>query len=240
MRISLRFCIILFSTLFFLACEDKDSVKIAETQDCINNLPDASVVTSAEVNVCMSKLGSLTNSSSYRLRCALNYIEQGFSNTQLQQAFDALDGGSSVMQNVAGALAFNKAGVDASGNNRANLLAAAEEAVTNCGSSGSKGLNSLALLSKTGSIFAQVAQTNSIAGVDVTDGLTSSELQTIAGNVAMTGGGSDEDLGSTAIALNSLYCGDNSTNDSACSQLSGYVNSGSASQIGAALRQDFD
>lgn len=234
MAILWRASIIILSVFIFISCEDSDTTKVAEAQECVNNLPATASVTSAEVNVCLAKLGSTSSNAAYRIRCALSFIEQGFDNTQLQQAFDALDGGSNnVMLTMAAGLTFRKAGLNSDGSARTDIKEAADDAVTNCFASGSKGLHSLSVISQMGSIIANTGA----GGIDPSDGVTAAELQAAA---AAMGTSSDADLGATAVALNSIYCGDSATDAEACAELAGYLAAGNTAAIGAALRDDFD
>jgi hypothetical protein len=102
--------------IFFIvsgcSSSSSDADKLGDAQLCLDKLRAGA--TSAQVEVCTSKVEGVTSAGAHNIRCSAGFIREGFADfTRLNSAIGAISGGtgSSQVQSLMGLLSFTSAGV---------------------------------------------------------------------------------------------------------------------------------
>lgn len=94
--------VVAFFTLSLAACESTEKDKIASAQECLNS------ATPGTVGQCRAFLDGLTTPESYLIRCAIDFVAQGFTAKAMATAFDQLNkSGSSQTATMMSYLVFS-------------------------------------------------------------------------------------------------------------------------------------
>ena len=205
--------------LSLIACEEAEDRDIASAQSCLNNSSDSGGL---EVKECLSKIDDYNSVAANRLKCAVMYRSQGFSITQLQQAFDALDGTANPMQALVGGLTFKN--IDPSNSTDSTKSAAALEEVREakeyCSKSGSIGLTMLVVFSYTGTKIVSLASggtlTSIINSLENGTPISQSDIQAAAANLSNSA--DEQELGEVALLISNSYCNTPSANKDVCTE----------------------
>lgn len=231
-------------TGMMLGCAVTDEDRIGDSQFCLDDLPLASMSDVNErvskVNGCLSKLGSVSTKQASLVRCAANFLIEGFGTPSkivnaLQQVSTQQGSGGGGTVGMMSILAFTsqtKSGQTATENATANANFA-QETLNYCTQAGNPGYIWIASFSNMASALAKVGA--AVGGVNVSDGISATEIDTILSSGSSA---ADDVIGATAIAAYQTSCsGADQTNQTLCTELGNAVTSGANSAaIGAALR----
>ncbi len=173
MKISTTCALALLTTMTLLvSCGPKDSDKIGDAQMCLDS------ATPATVSTCVDQVAGLETPNAYIIRCAANFIENGFSsNAKIVDTFSHLNSGAgSSTPAFLDALKFGSQSI-------------ADETFSNCSKTNQKGLSMLAALVKSATVIASLGTggdiTSKITALLGTDP-TSTEAQTSVGETVLS------------------------------------------------------
>ncbi len=208
--------IIVLAALSAISCAKKDQDKIGEAQSCLN--------TSSRSNVsqCVDKVSGLESSSSYVIRCAAAFIQEGFDDaarlsTAISNMGSSSSGTSAISSSVTamGLLAFTSN--SDSNTNLTNSITAQNY----CNKSGSKGL---ILLSSIANFATTVLFYSS--STSVTSGLATAKDNTTAQAL----------VGSAVLAAYNSNCtGTTTSNQQFCTQFTSIVSTSGSNTSAACI-----
>lgn len=168
---------------------------LQEAQLCLNEAP------ASEARDCVSKISNMTSASAYKLRCSAIFISEGFGGAaELVKNLDLIESGGSctscsTMVPLMTVFSFNNHKDDP--NFQSRNIATAEEAVSECTQTGSKGYYQVSQLFKMGTITQMKAYKPEI---DPNTVLTEDDLLAALDDL------NDEDLGDIAISTYQFTC----------------------------------
>ncbi len=225
-KTTLAVALISVSLLGLTACQESEQDVIKDAQYCMDDAR-----TSSQAQACISKLEGIETPAAYVIRCAGEFISQGFTSpSRLVDVIDALkaDGGTA---GLLGFMSFSD-------------LTSASRAFTYCTKSNQKGMNLLAALMKTATTITATNPTL-LAGLTANPPVypTEAEIKTAIDNI--TAGGA-EAVGETVKTVYQISCGSGSpANADVCNQINdaaasyGGISSASAADIGAYLLNEW-
>ena len=193
--------------LVSLSCEEPDDNKLSSAQACLDSYRDSEPITKAEA--CADKLGGMTSPESYIIRCAVDFIVGGVTNSSLITAFTAYKGASTNDKAAILMTALAQTGVDP-----AAALANAAKTASDCKKSQIPGLDYLASMSQVGT---ELSQGNG----PTTDPLT------IAGYLTGCAGGgvcNDDVVGAAVISMVDVYCVGSAAKEQTCVEINSAIN----------------
>ena len=183
MRQQFAFLILGLSVMLFAAgCETDEDNKVAQAQECLNQLRDDDPGVSSAAEACENKLGNVNNQQSNIVRCSARFIVGGVTTSGMLAAFDDYNNAS---QN-------DKPGV-LMGALAQTTPALAASTYSACVASGIPSLIYVAAVSQAGTIM-------SAAAGDTNPAVFLNYCETTPG------GCSNEVIGQTAVTLYDNYC----------------------------------
>ena len=196
------------SSLILAACGGaKDIDKVAEAQNCLDT------ATSDQVAACVAKVDGLVTPAAYLIRCVGKFTKEGFNNpSKIANALSGISGGGS----TSGSMTMRAALAFSSESTPALNAASAQEAMSLCSLSNSKGLILLSGLSSTSTTL------SSLVGQDPST-LSGTDLQALMGT--LSGNPQAESaVGSAAATIYETNCtGSQSNSSGICQQFDSAV-----------------
>lgn len=188
--------LILFSSLFLVACEQEEDDKIYTAQICMNQAD-----TGIEADACLAPLSGLNSTRAYVLRCAGDFIRAGITTPTIITAIQNIDDNDS--NNTADPtlefyqqFSFGYQDVD---------VVTAGTAVSNCTASGSKNLRLLALSAESATILRNLAFENVGGTGDITTWLNGSVDPATLSDAEVTA------IGNNVLNMQASSCGEGGT-----------------------------
>lgn len=207
------------SVLVIAGCEEKDDDKINQAQACLDKATAPS-----DVSGCLSIIEGITSEKASRIRCGLTVLQYGTTQSEIVDAFTAIQNGSGEDPVIEVATKLGIGDFDTSGTVDSAEEDMAEEIKDICYESNSTGLKTMAQLI----LFGTRAQIAADAAGDPED------PQDVANNISnMT----DADAGEFANDVFELYCEPSYSNTDVCTSLaSAGAGAGNDVTVGAALK----
>lgn len=206
------------SIFMVIGCEQTDDDKISKAQKCLDlaRVP-------ADAATCSAIITGINSEKANRIRCALAVLENGTTQTEIINAFKAMDGGTEdPVIEVATVLGLGD--VDASGTVDAADVAVAQNIKNICYTTESKGLRTVAELILFGTRAQVVAD---IAG-------DPEDPADVANNILLM---SDQDAGEFGNDVFDLYCYPTYSNNDICTSLAAAgAGTADSATVGAALK----
>ena len=184
------------------SCENEDMDKIAQAQDCLDNVPSSNP---ASASSCMSYVDGLESQQANIIKCSIKFLSGGLTTTKISDAYKQLNDNSVTDKEAfyISMLALSPATL-------------ATEAATYCERSGVKGLIYLANLSVVGSMMMDAI---GVTGVpDATDVQNALTTCASAPNTC-----NDTAIGSAVIVVAESYCAGTSADSGVCSQINAAI-----------------
>jgi hypothetical protein len=202
--------------VILMACEQGDDDRLARAQACLDRS------TQTTVSECEAMVEGIAGSAAGLIRCSANFITQGFTGSRFANAFKVLKETQTGINSTVAMVSYL---VFTVGGNDTARRAAAAIAVTNCTSSGLKGMI----------MFANFAATATELSVGLTiDPDNPPDPADLQANLAA---GDDTTIANSVTAINSVYCsGSSSTNAAFCATIADAADEGSSAAIAAKLR----
>lgn len=198
------------------SCEQGDDDRLAQAQNCLDRS------TQSTVSECELMVAGIAGPAAGLIRCSANFITQGFTGSRFANAFRVLKESQTGINSTVAMVSYL---VFTVGGNDTARRAAAQTAVTNCTSSGLKGMI----------MFANFAVTATELSVGLTiDPANPPDPADLQANLAA---GDDTTIANSVTAINSVYCsGSGSANADFCATIADAADEGSAAAITAKLR----
>lgn len=226
-KTTLAVALISVSLLGLTACQESEQDVIKDAQYCMDDAR-----TSSQAQACISKLEGIETPAAYVIRCAGEFISQGFTSpSRLVDVIDALkaDGGTA---GLLGFMSFTD-------------LTSANRAFTSCTKSNQKGMNLLAALMRTATTITST-DSSIIAGLTANPPVYPTEQQVKDAIDNVLTAGNEEVIGETIKTVYQVSCGSGSpANADVCNQINdaaasyGGISSASAADIGAYLLNEW-
>jgi hypothetical protein len=213
--------LLFFSAAVFLfaACETGDEDRIAQAQACLDRANQTTV------SECELIVAGVTGPRASLIRCSADFIAQGFTGSRFASAFTALKttttGQNSTLAMMA-YLVFTVGADDAARN------AAADTAVNNCTSSGLPGMIMFSQFAKSATLIS--------AGLAITPGTPPTPAQ-MQGNLGAVTGANVTSLGTSIIAISTIYCAPTSSTKDVtfCASVNNAASQGGANAVGTQM-----
>jgi hypothetical protein len=217
-----KLLILILVALGLTACTNPDANKVAEAQACLNK------ATRATASTCSAIVAGLTTSGAARIRCAAEFLHQGFSDpTTLSAALAQMDNGAGgTYSDTSGAMAVFAFKTETLLPDNTTL---ASTTYSQCSNSGSPGLKFFSSLSVTATIAQEVnaAQVNN--GTDMTNALQTLHADNTAGGQAKK-----TIVGTMLVDAYGTNCANAKPDDTVCNQMAAAIVAGAGDPLAIA------
>lgn len=197
-----KFLVVGLLCLVCASCENEDMDKLAQAQNCLDNVPSSNP---SAASSCMSYVNDLDSEQANIIKCSIKFLAGGLSTSKISDAYKQLNNDSVTDKEAfyISMLALSPASL-------------ATEAATYCERSGVKGLIYLANLSVVGSMMMDAI---GVTGVpDATD--VQNALTTCA---SAPGTCNDTAIGSAVIVVAESYCAGSTADSGVCAEVNAAI-----------------
>ena len=205
-----------FSLLALTSCEEDADNKLAVAQECFDNVSDSAPA--ADALACEAKLGGVTTTESYVLRCAIRFFVGGVRASDIISAYTAMDGASE--DDKAAILIAGLSHTDGSTDNEKRDNALSTQSA--CNSSGVPSLINIANLSYAGTLMTTYG--------------SSTDPNVFLANCDNGGVCDDAAVGSAVIALYDSYCIGDAAEEPTCQEINNAIAAGGSDPSAVALQ----
>lgn len=193
-----KFLIVGVLCLVCASCENDESDKLAQAQNCLDNVPSSNPTAA---NSCMSYVSGLDSEQANIIKCSIKFLAGGLTTDKISDAYKQLNDDSVTDKEAfyISMLALSPASL-------------ASEAADYCERSGVKGLIYLANLSVVGSVLMEeIGVTGIPDATDVQNALTACQ--------SAPGTCDDTAIGTAVLVVADSYCAGSSADAGICSQI---------------------
>lgn len=187
------------SAFTITACEEEDMNKIAQAQECFNQITSTDPDTDADV--CLAKINGINSSEANALRCGLLFRSGGLTSLDIVNAYEAQDSVPAAQKESALMDALDLGDVSK-----------ATTAYNACEASGVSGLTYL------GTMILLSTKVNQMAGADFGAQLDACQADTASC--------ADDSLGIALVGVEQLYCTGETASSQVCQDLANAIATG--------------
>lgn len=212
---------VVLGTFGLSACEDEESNKINQAQACLDKVDDSNP---ASAVACEKYIKGVNSQQAWVLRCSIDFIEGGLTNSRIIQAFKDLD-------DTDGANSTKEAYFIA--NLALSSTAAADDAFESCQKSKVASLIYIASFSRAGAYLNAAGNALGDDIIDANGNIDEAALDAAIDSCANGDATCDLDaIGESIITLESIYCTGANKNSEACEEVNLAIENGGGTPEG--------